>query len=174
MYFELIECCLDLDRVEEALGYFCEIDSEDPWIAPPEVVWMAFVETRVFASTDIKRSKAAFARSLEVLNEMTDPPANGIWCDRMARVLVAHAEYSRALYFAKAGIKYDAKNFFDEHPRVSDRRMTLASIHLMNGQQSAALEQYQMALDCRKRFFSPGNRMIVETQKAIDSLREFQ
>ena len=172
LYFELIQCCYSLDRREEAEGYLEDLVSGETWHAGPEKVWVAFLESRVFEESDVKRSKRSFDEALTILESMHEAPKNGIWCDRMAKVLMTDAQYDRAIYFAKAGVKYDAQKFFADHPRVSNRRMLLGKLYLLDGQREQAREQFKLALTIRRRFLSPNNRLVTEAHESVAALSQ--
>jgi tetratricopeptide (TPR) repeat protein len=170
LYFELIRCCMELRRMKEAQKYVLELKKGNSWIAEPEKAWLGYLEAAAFAESDIKRSGEAFKNAIATVEEMVEPPNNGIWCHRMAEVLVEDDKLERAIFFAEAAVAFDSKRFFDLHPRVSNRRMLLAKIYLLDGQNAKAKQQYALALKSRKRFLSPENRMVIETQQALDSV----
>lgn len=171
---ELAEGLIQSNQYVEAGAYVERILKKWTGWANEVDSWNRYLEFRAFASSDPERSQAARQEALRLAELIQKPPANGIWCSRVAQVFRGHGKLAQAERFARQAVKFDQARFFDHHPRVANRRMLLGAILMDRGQTKEAILEFEKVLKSRTQFLSADNRLVQEAQSALATARAVQ
>ncbi|MEL7496121.1 MAG: serine/threonine-protein kinase [Planctomycetota bacterium] len=172
LLMELSEGLIELDRHDAAATYVERLKNRTQGWSSEMVAWLRYLEFQTFEFSDPNRAQRAKQEALVLAREMKEPPENGIWCSRMARILQSDQLLEHAEQMARAGVDFDSRRFFSMHPRVANRRMLLGEILMKRGNVSEAKKAFEVALASRKIYLSPDNHLVHQARVALETAAE--
>ncbi len=170
LWMEISWCYIQMGVPHKASSYCEELAKEvDRWPSV-KVCWLRFLQSHACRHLDPQQASTYLSEAYQLAKRLWKPPENGIWCHRMATVFMQYDDTRAAVEFARAGVECDQKRFFEEHPRVANRRILLGRALYLDGQFDEARTQFTLALHSRVRFLSETNPLVIEARQALQNL----
>lgn len=170
LWMEISWCYIQMGVPHIASSYCEQLAKEVGRWPSVKVCWLRFLQSHACRQSDPQQSSTYHSEAYQIAKRLRKPPENGIWCHRMATVCMQYVDTRAAVEFAQAGVEFDQKRFFEEHPRVANRRMLLGRALYPDGQFDEARTQFTLALHSRMRFLSETNPLVIEARQALHNL----
>ena len=138
-----------------------------------QAAWTLFCRAQALIALDRSEDAQSFMnRALRIAQNLSDAPNHAIWLGRLATILRVGNDPDAALKFITRAIEVEHAERPADHPRTSDREMSLAILLRQSDRDDEAIELAQKVLANRTKRLPKSDLRISETKNFIDSSDE--